>query len=133
MPIHFSIILNFSVKYFLAFRCFRNNKLNNGEITSWVFDFKWTATVIFYFNDVTVVFNLIKIFVSEVPTNSYSDGSESELRTKSKIHSFVAFRQISAKTLFFADIFVISPPYQKTIPKDSFCSFKAFYNSVSAF
>ena len=61
LPIHFSIILNFSMKYFLAFRYFRNNKLNNGEITSWGFDFIWTATVVFYLNDVTV-FNLIKMF-----------------------------------------------------------------------
>ena len=35
--------------------------MNNGEITSWGFDFIWTATVVFHLNDVTVVFNLIKM------------------------------------------------------------------------
>ena len=34
LPIHFSIILNFAVKYFWAYGCFCNNKLNNGDITS---------------------------------------------------------------------------------------------------
>ena len=51
----------FLYEVFLAFRYFRSNKLNNGEITSWGFDFIWTATVVFHLNDVTVVFNLIKM------------------------------------------------------------------------